>query len=148
MKSQKLPIAIAATFLWLGFVGAISFMESWLKFQAPGISVPLGLGIGRLVFGVLNKIEWVLAISIFFNLYISNKNAILSKINLAYFIVVFILIIQTIWLLPALDARAETVIGGGDTSPSTLHYWFIGMEVIKAACLIKFGVSILKKVIY
>ncbi|HQO86046.1 MAG TPA: hypothetical protein PKX84_00190, partial [Bacteroidia bacterium] len=56
-----LPIALIASTLWIGFVSAISFMEAWLKFRAPGITIPLGLGIGRLVFNVLNKIEWVLA---------------------------------------------------------------------------------------
>lgn len=55
------PIVIIVTFLWIGFVCAISFMEAWLKFQAPGITVPLGLGIGRLVFNALNTVEWVFA---------------------------------------------------------------------------------------
>ena len=42
-------------FLWIGFVGAISFMEAWLKFKAPGVTMPIGLGIGKLVFNALNK---------------------------------------------------------------------------------------------
>ena len=53
-------IAIISIFIWLGFVGAISFMEAWIKFQAPGVTLPVGLGIGRLVFAALNKVEWVL----------------------------------------------------------------------------------------
>ena len=56
MTVVKMPIALICTFLWIGFVCAISFMEAWLKFRAPGISVPLGLGIGRLVFNALNKV--------------------------------------------------------------------------------------------
>ena len=43
-----LAIAIAAVFIWLGMVLAISFLEAPLKFRAPGITIPLGLGIGRL----------------------------------------------------------------------------------------------------
>jgi len=69
MNKSKTPLALASLFLWVGFVGAISFLESWLKFQAPGITIPLGLGIGRLVFGALNKVEWVFAILIFISLY-------------------------------------------------------------------------------
>ncbi len=34
----------------LGAIVAISFLEAPLKFLAPGITIPLGLGIGRLVF--------------------------------------------------------------------------------------------------
>jgi hypothetical protein len=37
-------------FVWLGTVLAISFLETPLKFRAPGITVPFGLGTGRLVF--------------------------------------------------------------------------------------------------
>lgn len=36
---------------------AISFLEAPLKFRAPGITVPLGLGIGRLVFQAFNAVE-------------------------------------------------------------------------------------------
>ena len=52
---------IITVFLWSGFC-AISFMESWLKFRAPGVSLPIGLGIGKLVFNALNKMEWVFAV--------------------------------------------------------------------------------------
>jgi hypothetical protein len=60
MNTIKYPLALSATFIWIGFVCAISFMEAWLKFTAPGITIPLGLGIGRVVFHALNKVEWVL----------------------------------------------------------------------------------------
>ena len=54
-------IGAAVAFVWLGMVLAISFLETPLKFRAPGITVPLGLGIGRLVFRALNTVEVVLA---------------------------------------------------------------------------------------
>lgn len=57
MMIIKFPISIIAVFLWLGFVFAISFMEAWIKFRAPGMTLQIGLGIGRLVFNALNKIE-------------------------------------------------------------------------------------------
>ncbi|MFZ1495516.1 MAG: hypothetical protein WAS72_00585, partial [Saprospiraceae bacterium] len=99
MITVKMPIAIIATFLWIGFVCAISFMEAWLKFKAPGITVQLGLGIGRLVFSALNKVEWILAIAILLNLILS-KNIFSSIYSLLYFIPLILLIIQTIWILP------------------------------------------------
>ena len=63
-----MPIALTASFLWIGFVCAISFMEAWLKFRAPGVTIPLGLGIGRLVFNALNKVEWIFATAILGNI--------------------------------------------------------------------------------
>ena len=54
-------VQIAVPFIWLGMVLAISFLETPLKFRAPGITVPLGLGIGRLVFRALAVVELALA---------------------------------------------------------------------------------------
>ena len=56
---------VAATFVWLGMVVAISFLEAPLRFQAPGMTLAIGLGIGRLVFRALNVAEVVLAAVVF-----------------------------------------------------------------------------------
>ena len=57
------PAVVAATaFVWLGMVLGISFLEAPLKFWAPGVTLQLGLGIGRLVFGALNAVELGLAV--------------------------------------------------------------------------------------
>jgi hypothetical protein len=56
-----ISISVAAAFTWLGMVLAISFLETPVKFRAPGITIPLGLGIGRIVFRALNIAEMVLA---------------------------------------------------------------------------------------
>ena len=53
--------ATAAVFTWLGMVVAISFLEAPLKFRAPGVTVRIALGIGRLVFRGLNTAEAILA---------------------------------------------------------------------------------------
>jgi hypothetical protein len=55
-------IAVALTFVWLGMVLAISFLEAPLKFRAPNVTLQIGLGIGRLVFRALNTVEVVFAI--------------------------------------------------------------------------------------
>ena len=83
MTVVKMPIALICTFLWIGFVCAISFMEAWLKFRAPGISVPLGLGIGRLVFNALNKVELVFALIVIINIFY-NTSEILKWQNLFF----------------------------------------------------------------
>ncbi len=66
--SRGSPLTVAAVFLWLGMVLAISFLEAPLKFRAPGVTLPIGLGIGRLVFRALNTVEVVLAIVILVSL--------------------------------------------------------------------------------
>ena len=50
-------IAAALTFVWLGLVLAISFLEAPLKFRAPGVTLQIGVGIGRLVFQFHNLLS-------------------------------------------------------------------------------------------
>lgn len=145
MSLVKNPLSLISTFLWIGFVCAISFMEAWLKFQAPGITVPLGLGIGRLVFDALNKVEWVFAIAIIFSGSVV-KEKWLSFKNLAFVIPLLLLVMQTFWVLPALDARAELVITDQILPPSNFHFFYIGMEIVKIAALIIFGISHFKTI--
>jgi len=120
-------------------------MEAWLKFQAPGITVPLGLGIGRLVFDALNKVEWVFAIAIIFSGSIVTEKWLRFK-NLAFVVPLLLLFMQTFWVLPALDARAELVINEQILPPSNLHFFYIGMEIIKIVALITFGISHFKTI--
>jgi hypothetical protein len=143
MTTVKMPIALIATFLWIGFVCAISFMEAWLKFRASGVTLPIGLGIGRLVFNALNKVEWVFAIAIIGNIVFS-KSQLLSFQNLLYIIPLLLLIVQTVWVLPMLDARAELHIQNQIVPPSNLHFYYVGMEAVKVICLTAFGITLFK----
>ena len=131
---------LISTFLWIGFVSAISFMEAHLKFQAPGITVPLGLGIGRLVFATLNKVEWVFALAISGG-FLFRQAKMLSFFGLLFQVPLILLVIQTIWLLPALDARAELILSGMPVPASSLHIYYVAAEVIKVGCLSFFGIK-------
>ena len=61
MPATGQVIGAAVASVWLGMVLAVSCLETPLKFRAPGITLPLGVGIGRLVFRALNTVEVVLA---------------------------------------------------------------------------------------
>src|SRR5215207_3052654 len=98
-------IQVAVPFIWFGMIGAISFMEAPLKFQAPGITLPLGLSVGRLIFFALNKIEIVLAV--IFILSLIGSRAIGRAAIVSFACIILILITETVWLLPVLDVRAE-----------------------------------------
>lgn len=136
------PVALIAAFLWIGFVGAISFMESWLKFKAPDITLNQGLGIGRLVFSALNKIELILALAIILNLVFVNGDIFISR-NLLFLVSFLLLIVQTLWLLPALDVRAVNSIKGEELPKTHLHFYYVGMEVVKVGCLFMFCMNLL-----
>jgi hypothetical protein len=141
----KYPVIVILVFLWIGFVCAISFMEAWLKFRAPGVTVPIGLSIGKLVFGALNKIEWILAIAIGLSL-LFGKNTVWISQNIYFAIPLLLLLLQTVWLLPALDERARQVIQGMNVASSKLHIYFVAFELIKVASLAVFGISMFHQI--
>lgn len=141
MTATRQPIALISAFVWVGFVCAISFLEAWLKFRAPGVTIPVGLGIGRLVFGALNKVEWILAIAVLADLVRHRPN---RQAAVWLGLPLIILVLQTVWLLPALDVRAESIIQGGMPSHSNLHFVFVAFEIVKVTGLVLFGTSLLR----
>lgn len=142
-KQHKFSLALPATFLWIGFVSAISFMEAWLKFRAPGVTLPIGLSIGTLVFGALNKVEWTLAILILLDIFLFTKQY-RTKTTALLCVVILILIIQTLWLLPTLSARVALYEQGIEVAHSPVHFYYIGSEIIKVVCLFIISIRFLK----
>ncbi|MBO3698250.1 hypothetical protein [Roseivirga sp. E12] len=133
MASKLYNLRFVASLLWLGFVLAISFMEAPLKFQAPSVSLQIGLEVGRIVFDALNKVEWVLLILIALSLTVSHHS---KKGGVLMLSLLTILLIQTFYLLPILDARAEDIIEGQSVAESNMHFYYVGIEVVKVVLLI------------
>lgn len=121
--------------LWLGMIVAISFVEAPLKFQAPGITIPLGLGIGRLVFGALNMIEALLLIT-FSLLAFFPTAARLTKGRLyAWLALVLVFVLKVAVVRPPLNARTDLVIAGAEPGQSPWHYIYIGLDLITMVLL-------------
>jgi hypothetical protein len=137
-------LRIASTFLWVGFVCAISFMEAWLKFTAPGVSLTVGLSIGKIVFSALNKVEIALGVTILITCLSGNRKELLSNGLLIFCLV--ILIVQTLYLLPELSARIDIYQSGQTPQPSSLHVVYVVLEGLKVVTLLYFGFWLLKRV--
>lgn len=135
------PIALICAFVWVGFVCAISFMEAWLKFRAHGVTLPIGLGIGRLVFQALNRVEWVLAVAVLADVL---WRRLAWPPRRLIVLPVLILIVQSLWLLPALDERALLAIHGHLPGPSHLHLLYVVGEVVKVAALVILGTRLVR----
>ncbi|MBH0776190.1 hypothetical protein [Nocardia bovistercoris] len=124
--------------LWLGMVLAISFLEAPLKFRAPGITVPLGLGIGRLVFRALNTVESVLALLLLAAFLVLTP----SGANWAWLgATIAVLAIQILAIRPPLTRRSNRVLAGEDLPRSHAHLWYVGLEITKVATLIGLAIA-------
>lgn len=136
------PFILAPIFIWIGFVCAISFMEAWLKFQAPNVSLSTGLSIGKLVFGVLNKLEWCFSGIIIAFMTLSKKPN-TNKTKIFFYIALLTLILQTGYLLPLLNERVENIAKGIQSPYSNIHIIYICIEVVKVISLSLFGTKII-----
>lgn len=138
--SSSLALATAVTFVWLGMVIAISFLEAPLKFRAPGVTLPIGLGIGRLVFRALNIAELLLAVILAVGLLTEMPTA---RINFSGAVPVAALVVQIGFVRPLLSRRSDGVLAGEDVPRSRAHYWYVGLEVVKIIGLLATGVQLL-----
>jgi len=124
-------------------LGAISFLEAPLKFRAPNITRELALGIGKLVFRALNRVELVLAAVMLICMIATRLST--RNIQLLFGATAAILIVQTVWLLPSLSARATAVIAGEEVPNSRLHLVFVVCETVKILLLAVVGVMLLSE---
>ena len=136
MTATGQVIGAGTAFAWLGMVLAISFLETPLKFRAPGITLPLGLGIGRLVFRALNTTEITLA-AVLLAALLTYRPGVAGWALLG--ITGALLATQTGLLRPRLDRRAGQIITGQTPPPSRLHLAYIALEILKVAALVALG---------
>jgi hypothetical protein len=130
-------VAVAVTFVWLGMVLAISFLEAPLKFRAPDVTLRVGLGIGRIVFRALNAAEAVLAVILVVALAVDPPDAGGLGVLLA---AVVILLAQLVAVRPRLTRRSDAVLAGADAPRSRAHHVYIALESLKVIALLAGGI--------
>lgn len=140
MNARSAAVASAVTFVWLGMVLAISFLEAPLKFRAPGVTVPVGLGIGRLVFRALNLVEAALACVVLASVVFTGAPALVTTLTV---VVAVILAGQLAIIRPRLNRRSDRVLAGEDLPRSRAHLSYVACETAKVVALIALGASVL-----
>ncbi|MGY4712914.1 hypothetical protein ACXDF8_25765 [Mycolicibacterium sp. CBM1] len=140
---RSMAVATAATFVWLGMVLAISFLEAPLKFRAPGVTVQVGLGIGRLVFRALNACEIVLAAIVVVALVAGTPTI---AVIVAALVAIGALLAQVIGVRPYLTRRSDAVLADAaqaEVGRSRAHYVYVVFEIVKVVALLASGVLLL-----
>lgn len=121
------------TLLWIGFILAISFMETPLKFQAPSLTLPVALEIGHLVFHALNATEIGLITVIAAITQLANWS---RRLLLLTLLIGLLLAAQTVLLYTVLDARTLAIIHGTEVPEPSFHPVYVIMEGIKLLLLL------------
>jgi hypothetical protein len=140
MNATAAATAGALTFLWLGMVLAISFLEAPLKFRAPGVTIPIGLGIGRMVFRALNTVEAVLAAAV---VVASAAGGPTAAVVVLLAVVGVLLAAQLGVVRPRLNRRSDRVLAGEDLPRSRGHLGYVALEGAKVVALAALGIVLL-----
>ena len=134
--------ATAVVFTWLGMVTAITFIEAPLKFRAPGVTVRIGLGIGRLVFRGLNTAEAILATVLLVSA-VAAAPLPPARVIVAGATAIAVLLVQLAVVRPRLSRRSDRVLAGEDVPRSRAHYAYVALELVKVAALLATGIFLL-----
>lgn len=130
-------LQVGVPFLWCGAVLAISFLETPLKFRAPGITLPLGLGIGALVFRALNIVELVLAVVLTGAVWVAPPSALVIGVLGGLWL---LLVAQVVVVRRRLDRRTAELLAGVGLPRSPLHLVYVALEIVKILLLPVLGI--------
>ncbi len=133
MSRTAVALRLILPAVWIGIIIAISFIEAPLKFQAPGITIPLGLAIGRLVFTAVNIIGAVILVV----LTLVSLRPRPGRANaLLLGGIWLVLVVEVAVIRPPLNARTDLVLAGAEAGQSPWHYIYIAADCALFALLI------------
>ncbi|MEX1013039.1 MAG: DUF4149 domain-containing protein [Waddliaceae bacterium] len=118
----------AVYWVWTGLILGVSFIATPVKFQAPNLTRPVALEIGKVTFQLFNTIEWGVVFAIVILMALSCNRW--KKWSMPI-VLILLLAIQTFWILPGLTIRANAVISGGTPPLGPYHWLYIITELCK-----------------
>lgn len=130
---QRLFLPFVAI-LWLGLLLGVSFLATPVKFEAVSLALPVALDVGRVTFALLAKVEWLFTATIVVAILLSPPPRLLRWS--CFGALTLVLLVQALWLLPALDARVAAILAGGAVAPTNHHLLYVVAELAKALALL------------
>jgi hypothetical protein len=124
---------IALTLLWAGMTLGVAFIAVPAQFAAEGLSRPLGIDITRHVFARLGQVELGLAAATLVLALLLRPGRLLWALLALLWLIVAL---QSFWLLPVLDARADQLLQSQEPPPGPWHGLFVASEVSKLGALL------------
>jgi len=131
-------LSLRLLLVWAGFSIGVAFLATPVKFLAPSLSLPVALDVGRHTFGAYNRVELALLIGL---IALAAGSAQRRRRFLALSVPGVIVVVQALWLIPALDARVAVLLAGRQPPTSHLHAIYIGVEALKVLWLLYAGLG-------
>lgn len=129
--------------VWVGLIIGLGFIETPLKFLAPGMTLELALGLGRLVLTTLDLIG-VAMLAVITALSIRPRLGRPGWLTLGGLWLV--LLVQVVVIRPLLNARTDLVLSGAEAGESQLHTVYIAADVLLLLGLVIYLVLVARRV--
>jgi len=139
------PVVFGILCLWVGLVFSISFLETPLKFSSPGMEKVVALQLGKKMFRVSTNIQLFFMVIVASAL-IYHFKTFPQRGMILLGTIFFILLCEKIWMLPILNKQIDKVSQGGKISSPTLHFIFVGAEIIKLLLVIITALQLIQKI--
>jgi hypothetical protein len=133
MRPTWTAALVALTLLWAGMLLGIDFVGVPAQFAAPSLARPQGIDVTRHVFTAFGRVEIGLAAVSLLLALLLRPDRLLWALLAAVWLVVAL---ESLWLLPALDLRADQVLHGQEPAPGPWHGLYAGLELAKLAALL------------
>ena len=145
--ARRRPVAAEVFFIffalvWLGMLLGVAFLATPVKFQAPSLSLPVALDVGRQTFQVFNWVELALSAVLVAAAMIVRASAVVIGLVV---VLAFSVLAQAFWLLPLLDTRVEAILAGGVPPASSLHILYIAIDCTKLVILTGLSIAGLRR---
>lgn len=114
--------------VWIGLLVGLAFIETPLKFLAPGVDLPIALGIGRLVLTAAD-VAGVVMLAV-----LTVLSLLRPRLRRAGLVTVgtlwVVLLIQVAAIRPQLNARTDAILAGAAAGESQLHTFYVVADVL------------------
>ncbi len=139
MRRVLLPVTLL---FWAGVVFGVAYVAAPAVFTAASVTRQVGIDATRHSFTLLNRAEIVLAgLSLLLLLRSAAGRIAISATVLACAIVA----LETLWMLPTLDRRADIVMRGAEPPPSPVHTLYVVGDSVKVLALLAGGVAAVRR---
>ena len=126
--------------VWFGLILGVSFLAAPAKFMAESLTLPVALEVGRVTFGLFDRLEWLITAAFLIVAWRHHRRGQLDRRSaVTVALIVFIVIVQSAYFLPLLDERVGRVMAGETLEPSHLHTVSGAFEVVQAIALAWLG---------
>lgn len=126
--------------VWLGMILGVSFLAAPAKFMAESLTLPVALEVGRVTFGLFDRLEWLWTAALLAAAWRWHRRGWLDRrMAVTIAVILAIVVVQSFYFLPRLDARVGQVMAGEALEPSPLHTISGAFEVLQALALAALG---------